>query len=151
MTVPPPVRTIVSPHGFRVNVAIALFAASSASVHVPVPAHAPAHPANVEVASGAAVSVTVLPPSYCDEQVEPQLIPAGAEVTTPPPVPALATVTGYVNRAETLFAELIGTSHVPLVPVHAPVHPANVAPRSGAAVSVTTEPASSCAEQEAPQ
>ena len=43
------------------NVAVTDFAASIVTTHVPVPVHAPDQPANVVLASGAAVSVTGVP------------------------------------------------------------------------------------------
>ena len=66
------------------------------TVHVPVPVHPPSdQPANVELPSGAAVSVTDVPLAKVAEQAEsvsPQSMPLGAEVTTPLPVPLSATV-----------------------------------------------------------
>ena len=44
-----------------------------------------------------------------------------------------------LNVAVTLRAALIVTWHVP-VPLHAPLHPANIDPLAGVAVSVTTVP-----------
>ena len=90
---------------------------------------------------GAAVRVTVAPPSKLAAQDVPQSMPDGALVTLPTPVPAFSTVSGKVKRAETALAVSIVTAHVP-APVHAPDHPAKVAPESGLAVSVTMLPAS---------
>src|SRR5438132_13901779 len=57
-------------------------------VHVPVPVQPPpVHPSKVEPLAGVAVRVTCVPLSKEAEQVAPQLIPAGLEVTVPLPVP----------------------------------------------------------------
>jgi hypothetical protein len=52
-----------------------------------VPEQPPDHPANTLPAAGAALSVTVVPDGNGDEHVDPQLIPAGVDVTVPEPVP----------------------------------------------------------------
>ena len=61
VTVPLPTRVVVSVHRTSVNVAVTLLLLSIVSVQVPVPVHAPDQPANVEPASGVAVSVTMEP------------------------------------------------------------------------------------------
>ncbi len=74
------------------NVAVTATDAESTTVHVPVPLHAPPHPANVCVGKGFALSTTVVPFTKCPsalEQASPQLIDAGAETTVPCPLPAL--------------------------------------------------------------
>ena len=73
-----------------------------------------------------------------------QLMPAGALVTVPAPVPASVTPSenvGAANVAVAVLLESIVIVHVP-VPVHPPVplQPVNVLPPLGAAVSVTTWP-----------
>ena len=52
----------------------------------------PVHPAKLEPAWAVAVSATLVPEVKLAEQVAPQLIPAGEEVTVPCPVPPFATV-----------------------------------------------------------
>ena len=79
----------------RVNVAVTAFAASIVTMHDPVPVHAPLQPANVEAPSGVAVNVTTVPVSNDALQVAPHVIPAGEEVTDPPPVPVLETLRAY--------------------------------------------------------
>ena len=52
----------------------------------------PLHPPKPESTSGAAVRVTVVPLTYVAEQVLPQSMPAGLDVTVPPPRSVLLTV-----------------------------------------------------------
>jgi hypothetical protein len=75
-----------------VNVAVAEVFAESETTQEPVPEQAPDHPAKVEPAAGAAVSVTVVPLSKFAVQVLPQLIPEGVLVTVPEPSPLACTV-----------------------------------------------------------
>src|SRR2546426_6250640 len=99
-----PPRSTLFPYTtlFRsVKVAVTVVAAESVTVQVPVPEQPPpAQPVKVEPASGAAVSVTAVPLVKLAEQVAPQLIPTGALVTVPLPVPALLTVSAKVGRAK---------------------------------------------------
>ena len=75
------------------KVAVTVVAALRVTVHVPVPEHPPPlQPVKIEPAAGAAVSVTAVPLVKLAEQVAPQVIPAGALVTVPLPVPAGVTV-----------------------------------------------------------
>jgi hypothetical protein len=55
--------------------------------HEPVPEQAPVHPVKTEPAAGVAVRVIVDPAVYAEEQVPPQLMPAGVDVTVPLPLP----------------------------------------------------------------
>jgi hypothetical protein len=78
---------------FNVNVDVTVVATVIDTVHVPVLEQPPPdQPANVEVGSVAAVSVTLVPWLYVSAQSVPQLIPAGMLVTVPVPVPAFDTV-----------------------------------------------------------
>src|SRR5437762_1471114 len=98
-----------------VKVAVADLAASSVTMHVPVPEQpAPDQPANLEPDAGVAVSVTTVPVSYTAEQVEPQLIPAGELETEPLPDPLSVTVSVYccVKVAVADLAASSVTSHV---------------------------------------
>jgi hypothetical protein len=116
----------------------------TATVQVPVPLHPPPlQPANVESAAGVAVNVIIEPVPYIAEQVAPQLMPAGVDVTVPLPAPALTTDSGYaliVNVAVTVAAAVIVTVHAPVPLQPPPLHPANVDPAAGDAVSVTLVP-----------
>jgi len=74
-------------------VAVTVVAAETVTAQVPVPEHPPPlQPLKVEPAAGVAVRVTAVPLVKLAEQVAPQLIPAGALVTVPLPVPAGVTV-----------------------------------------------------------
>src|SRR6478736_4834842 len=81
-------------------------------------------------------------PAKPDEQVAPQVIPAGLELTEPDPVPDFETfrVSVFtVKVAVTEWAASIVTMQVP-VPEQSPVHPAKSELTSGVAVRVTTVP-----------
>jgi hypothetical protein len=94
LTVPSPALTMVSAICLSANVAATEAAAVTETTHVPVPEQfAPDHPMNVELVAAAAVRVTVDPAGKLAEQVLPQLMPVGAEVTVPDPFPAGTTVT----------------------------------------------------------
>src|SRR2546428_8271722 len=72
------------------KVAVTVVAAESVTTHVPVPLQPPPlQPEKVEPAAGVAVNVTAVPPAKLAEPVAPQLMPAGALVTVPLPMPAL--------------------------------------------------------------
>ena len=63
----------------------------------PLPEQAPDHPEKTEPLAGVAVSVTLDPVAYAWEHVEPQLMPAGLELTVPDPLPEVATVKVWVG------------------------------------------------------
>jgi hypothetical protein len=70
------------------------------TVQLPVPEQPPPdHPANTEPESAAAESETEVPEAKLVEQLEPQLMPAGAEVTVPEPVPFFATLSANCEAA----------------------------------------------------
>ena len=90
--VPVPVRATVRVSGATLKVAVTVVAAVTVTTQVPVPVQPPPdQPANAEPAAGDAVSVTMVPDGYGSEQSAPQLMPPGADVTVPMPVPASAT------------------------------------------------------------
>jgi hypothetical protein len=143
LTVPRPVTPIVSVAAAApLKVAETLFAAFIVSVHVvTVPLQAPPQRVNVAPEAGVALSVTLeFTVTFALHVVAPlpQVIPP--PVTTP--LPATVTVSGTVglvppeNVAVTVFALVIETVQVGVVPLQAPPHPVNVAPGPGVAVSV---------------
>lgn len=72
--------------------AVTVFAAFIVTVQeVPEALLHPDHPVKVEFAAGAAVRVTDVLMLNAAEQVAPQSIPAGEEVTVPVPVPDFVT------------------------------------------------------------
>jgi len=114
----------------------------------------PVQPVRIDPEAATAVSVTEDPVRYGSEQSVPQLMPAGFEVTVPVPLPARVTVTGNVlrsKRALTLVLAVIVTVHVPVPVQPLAVHPANVDPFAGAAVSVTAVPPVYVSLQSVPQ
>jgi hypothetical protein len=121
----------------------------------PLPAQAPDQPVNAPDVSEIANTETTVPWLYTAEQVAPQSIPAGFDVTVPPvPLPALLTVNvrgNSVKVAVTLLAAVIDTVQgaVPGQPLID--HPVNVEPLLGAAVSVTSRPSSKAAAHVGPQ
>jgi hypothetical protein len=95
VTVPLPLPDFVTVRANvgAVKVAVTDVAVLTVTVQVPVPVQPPPlQPANVEPVAAAAVSVTGVPLVYVAEHVAPQLMPEGALLTVPLPVPALETV-----------------------------------------------------------
>ena len=80
------------PAFISVNVAVTLLAAVMLTVQLPVPVQAPLQPVKVLPVTGVAVSVTLAPLVKDALHVVPQLIPAGALLTVPVPVPLLLIV-----------------------------------------------------------
>src|SRR5438445_771771 len=137
-----------------VNVAVTVVAALRVTVQAPGPEQPPpVQPLKVEPAAGAAVSVTAVPLVKLAAQVAPQVMPAGALVTAPLPVPALLTVSVKVGVkvAVTVVAAEMVTVQVPVPEQPPPVQPAKVEPAAGAAVSVTVVPLAKLAAQVALQ
>jgi hypothetical protein len=72
-------------------------------------------------------------------------MPAGTDVTVPDPSPDFSTVREWLTVASPKFAitdwaAVIVRVQAP-VPEHGPLHPVNVDPLAGVALSVTTVPA----------
>src|SRR5262245_9594684 len=65
----------------------------------------PLQPVNAEPAAATALSVTRVPPAYGSEQSVPQMMPAGALVTVPLPLPALVTVSVKLLTGDFVVAE----------------------------------------------
>ena len=146
VTVPVPVPAFPTVRVYErmLKVAVTVAAAETAMVQAPVPLHPPPlQPAKDEPAAAAAVSTRLVPGVNEPAQVAPQLMPAGAEVTVPVPVPAFETVmvTGFgLNVAVTPSAVLVETVHVPVPVQPPPLQPANVEPVAGVAVRTTDIP-----------
>ena len=146
VTVPAPVPDLLTDNAndCRLNVAVTLCAAFIVTTQVPVPEQPPPlHPAKVEPADAAAVSVTTVAPGNDALHVAPQLIPAGALVTVPVPVPAFETVNDCGSRSNwalTVAAAFTVTTHVPVPEQPPPLQPMNEEPAVADAVSVTTVP-----------
>jgi hypothetical protein len=155
VTVPVPVPAFVTARlkVCTLKVAATLFAASIVTRQVPVPEQAPLQPAKMAPAEGAAVNVTEAPEPNEAEQVAPQSIPAGEEVTVPVPVPVLVTERLKVCRVKLALTDLAAsmvTIQFP-TPLQTPDHPVKVEFAAGAAVKVTTVPLLKGNEQVAPQ
>lgn len=154
-TVPPPVPAFstCSWYWLYVKFAVTERALVMLTVHVPVPVQAPPHPVNVDVPSATAASVTRVPWAKGAPQVAPHVMPAGAEVTVPPPVPTRLTNSVYsfnVKFAVTVAAAVRLTVQVPVPVQPPPLHPANVEPALAEAVRVTLVPSRKLAEQVEP-
>ena len=137
------------------KVAVTVVAAETVTVQVPVPVHPPPLlPVKVEPAAGVAVNVTAVPLVKLAEQVAPQLIPTGALVTVPLPVPAGTTVRVKLCRVKVAVTVVAAESvivHDPVPEQPPPVQPVKVEPAAAVAVSVTVVPLAKLAEQVAPQ
>jgi hypothetical protein len=137
------------------NVAMAVVFAATVTVHGPVPTHpTPFHPLNVEPGAGVAVSVTVEPLRTDCEQVAPQLMPLGTDVTVPNPTPFLVTESVNVGRwklAPSVTSPVIVITHVPVPLQPPPVQPLKIEYIAGVAESVTTVPWANEALQVPPQ
>jgi hypothetical protein len=134
---PIPIVTGLAP----LNVAVTAVAAVTATTHVPVPVQLPPlHPAKVELADADAVNVTCVPLAKFAEHADGQLIPAGALLTAPVPVPASVTVSPKfgltVKLAVTDAAAVIVNVQLPVPSQTSPPHPANTEPGLGVAVRV---------------
>jgi hypothetical protein len=144
--VPAPAVATVSVYvdAIALKLAVTVFAASIVTVHVgAVPLHAPLQPPKALVALGVAASVTVEPVGAFVVQTPGHAMPLGLDVTEPPPVPVVLTVSACVeasNRADTVLATVSGTVQLVLAPAHAPPQPTNVAFDAGTAVSTTLVP-----------
>jgi hypothetical protein len=140
---PVPARTMVRVLVGSEKVAATVVAADIVTVQVAVvPEHPPPdQPANTEPVAAAAVRTTLAPELKEAEQVAPQAIPAGFDVTVPVPDPFLLTVSavcGAVKVAVTAALPAVRLTEQVPVPEHpAPDHPANVEPAAAVAVRTT--------------
>src|SRR5437773_2486977 len=131
VTLPAPVPALetVSVKICRVKVAVTVVAALRVTVQAPGPEQPPPlQPLKVEPAAGAAVSVTAVPLVKLAVQVAPQVTPAGALVTAPPPAPAFLTVSvkvGVEVAVAAVAAEAV-TTREPVPAQPPPPHPPEV-------------------------
>jgi len=97
---------------------------------IPAGAQSPLQPLKVEPDAGTAVRETIAPVEKDATHAEPQLIPAGEDVTVPVPVPLFVTLSAYpphpegfthVNVAATALSLFIVTTQVP-DPLQSPDH-----------------------------
>jgi len=125
------------------KVAVTLTSAVMETVQVPVPEQPPPdQPANADPSAtvGVAVSVTLpLPPANSAEHVDPQVMPAGAELTAPVPSPVLLTVRARPASQVPPALVPLPAVNVPLRHQHSPVpsrnqHPLDI-PAAAIAVS----------------
>lgn len=123
------------------------------TLHEPVPEQAPPQPVNADPDAGLAPRLTEVPAANVVEHVVPQLIPAGALVMVPLPVPAKLTpsVNSGTNVAPTAVSEVIVTVQAAVPVQAAPLQPANTDPGAAVGVKVTTVPELKSAEHAAPQ
>ena len=127
--------------------AVTLVAASSVTEQVlELPLQAPPQVAKVELASGVAVSVTVVPSGKLAEhsrvQDSTEVVPA-TPLTVPRPAPLVSTLSAQSMTSKVAVAEraaLRPTLQIAFEPEHAPDQPTKRWPLVGVAVSVTTLP-----------
>jgi hypothetical protein len=95
---PRPALVTVSVYCLSANSAVTSVAPLTTTVHGAVPAQPPpVQPTKVESAAGAAVSVTLDAGGNCSLQSAPQVMPVGAEVTVPLPLPERVTSSDWLR------------------------------------------------------
>lgn len=156
VTVPLPLPVLATPNEkVLVKVAVTDLPAFMVTVQVtPLALSHPAHAVKIESAAGVAVRVTTVPVTKAPEQVTPQSIPAGEEVTVPAPLPDLFAVKTKLWRLKvpvTDFAALIETVQVVPETLSHPDQPAKMELTPGVGVRVTVAPKVKLAEQVVPQ
>jgi hypothetical protein len=95
---------------------------------------------NREPAAADASNRTTVPLLKVSEQSPGQAIPAGLDVTVPPPPTDTLSTDWFPNVAVTDPAALMVSAHVAAVPEHPDPQPAKCHPAAGLAVSVTAAP-----------
>ena len=151
---PLPIFVTLSVYPVAVNVAVTDSPRHRHLALLELPLQAPDQPVKVDLFAGVAVSVTSVPAAKECEQVVPQSMPTGLDVTRPLPLPIFVTLSVYpvaVNVAVTDFAPVIDTLHCFELPLQAPDQPVKVDLFAGVAVSVTSVPAAKECEQVVPQ
>src|SRR5262249_60549175 len=132
---PPSLFTVRTKVG-TVKLAVTVWPALMVTTQDPVPAQAPLQPVKMEPVGAVALRVTPTLELNEVEQVEPQLMPVGALVTVPVPVPAVFTVRGKdwtTKPAVTVVSAGIVTTQGPRPGPPPPLHPGQVEPAAGVA------------------
>src|SRR5262245_31206629 len=93
VTVPEPLPPSGTTSGrLSAKSAVTLTGPLTVTVHVPMPVQSPLQPTKFELAFGDAVSVTIVPAGNVSVQSLPHAMPAGDDITRPPPLPPAVTV-----------------------------------------------------------
>lgn len=123
------------------NTADTVFNASMVTAQLAEPVHAPDQPLNWDMPPSSAARVTVEPSAKFAAQVPDwQDMPAGEELTVPPPDTFTTSVCGLsMNRAVADLEASMVTEQVP-VPLQAPIQPAKMLSVVGVAVRMTDVP-----------
>lgn len=154
LPLPVPERETVKVYTGSVNVAVTAWAEAMLTVQVDaVPVQAPPQPEKTEPWAACAVKVTAVPEAKDAEQLEPQLMPLGDELTEPLPVPRrvtlrvlVTTATGMVLRSMRLRPETVAPRRVSLTvkPVLRKWFKASVTPMLGRACLSTAQAPATC-------
>jgi hypothetical protein len=148
---PEPLPVTVSGEAPNVNEALTPVAPFIVTAQLPAPLHAPPQAPKPLPGAGATLSVTCDPCAKLAEQVPlaapalmVQLIPAGALVTVPAPVPAPVTVKGWSTSGPKFAVTLLALSSEKKMqlpePAQSPLQPVKLLLPLAVAVSVTAAP-----------
>ena len=129
------------------KVAVTARLLDNVTVQVEVPGQVtprPLHPVKTKPCAGVALNVSCVPPETCAEQLVPQLIPPGFEMTDPAPFTMTVRVTegrGVVKAAVTSVSEVrVSVQVVVDTPAQASCHPLNRSVENGIADKMIVVP-----------